>query len=160
MNSYSFFLYRGGIGMLKSYINNIENWKENFTFYVPIEVRFSETDLYGHMNNTVPFVYFEQARIDYLKSLGLMQEWLNNGETIPVVADLQCDFVKQVFFGEQLKVYAKIADMGASSMDIHYLAVNEKDEICFGGRGAMVQISAKTGKSVRWQEEQLAKLTR
>ena len=33
-----------------------------------------------------------------------MNDWLNpKGEKIPVVADLQCDYVKQVFFDEKLR---------------------------------------------------------
>ena len=100
---------------------------EDFSFSVPVTVRFSETDMYGHLNNTVTFAYFEYARIEYLKHLGHMEDWLNpNGTTIPVVADLQCDYMKQVFFDEQLSIYVKTASVGNSSMDIHYMAKNSK----------------------------------
>lgn len=146
--------------MQKDYINNFEEWKQEFSFSIPIQVRFSETDMYGHLNNTVPFVYFEQARIEFLNQLGLMQNWLENGtNNIPVVADIQCDYVKQVYFEEDLKVYVKIASVGNSSMDLHYLGVNNKAEICFTGRGSIVQMNSKTGKSVPWKEEQLAQVS-
>ena len=96
--------------MIKSYIEDLEEWQKDFTFFTPIKVRFSETDLYGHMNNTVPIVYFEQARIEFLNNLGIMEEWLDREiNNIIVIADIQCDYVKQVYFDEQLKVYVKIA---------------------------------------------------
>ncbi|WP_102691139.1 acyl-CoA thioesterase [Rummeliibacillus pycnus] len=142
--------------MQKSYINNFEEWKKEFSFYVPVQVRFSETDMYGHLNNTVPFVYFEHARIEFFNHLGLMQKWLESEtDNIPVVADIQCDYVKQVFFEEKLKVYVKIATIGNSSIDLHYLGVNEQDEVCFTGRGTVVQMNPKTGKSVPLNIDQL-----
>jgi acyl-CoA thioester hydrolase len=158
MNNYSF--STGGIWMLKSYIENIEKWREEFSFYVPIKVRFSDTDMYGHLNNTVPIVYFEQARIDFFNHLGLMEDWTDQDvNNIPVVADIQCDYLKQVYFNEPLKVYAKIAKIGSSSVDLHYLGVDHLEQICFTGRGTIVQINQNNGKSASWTEKQLEKLS-
>lgn len=131
--------------MKAQYVGDYAEWRKGFTFQTEIRVRFSETDMYGHMNNTVPFVYFEQARIDYLNSLGVFDPE-NAKSSILVVADLQCDFVKQVFFGETLRVMVKTASVGTSSMDLHYLALNEKDEAVFVGRGTLVLLDAATGK--------------
>ncbi|MCM3637230.1 acyl-CoA thioesterase [Sporosarcina luteola] len=138
-----------------AYIEDMKQWMEEFTFSVPVSVRFSETDMYGHLNNTVTFAYFEYARIEYLKHVGHMVDWLDpNGTTIPVVADLQCDYMKQVFFDEQLSIYVKAASIGNSSVDIHYLARNAKGEIVFTGRGTIVQIDRTTGKAVPWKDDQ------
>ncbi|WP_369678806.1 acyl-CoA thioesterase [Planococcus faecalis] len=35
----------------------------------PVQVRFSETDMFGHVNNTVPIAYFEFARIEFMKEM-------------------------------------------------------------------------------------------
>ncbi|WP_174729714.1 acyl-CoA thioesterase [Mesobacillus harenae] len=137
-----------------NYIDEIVGWEEEFTFYHPVSVRFSETDMFGHLNNTVPFVYFEEARIEYFKSLGFMQTWLQpENETIPVVADLQCDFLKQVFFGANLKIYVKANTIGNSSVDIHYMGKGNDGKIYFTGRGTVVQMSKRTGKGFPWTDE-------
>ncbi|TFD92451.1 thioesterase family protein [Jeotgalibacillus sp. R-1-5s-1] len=142
-----------------SYIEDFEAWQKEFTFSYPVKVRFSETDLFGHLNNTVPFVYFEQARIEYLKSLGFMQDWVNpSNETIPVVANLQCDYLKQVFFDEDINVFVKANSVGNSSVDIHYLGLNRKNVPVFVGRGTMVQISKTTGKGVAWTDSEKEQL--
>ena len=80
--------------------------------------------MYGHMNNTISFTYFEQARIDYFRHLGILMPSVGEEDvkSIPIVADLQCDYVKQVFFDDVLRIYTKVAQVGNSSMDIHYLA--------------------------------------
>jgi acyl-CoA thioester hydrolase len=137
-----------------SYIENIEEWKRGFLFYHEVKVRFSETDMFGHLNNTIPFTYFEDARVEYFKSKGFMQEWVNiKHHSMPVVADLQCDFLKQVYFDEVIKVYVKVQSVGRSSVDIHYMGVNNKEDICFTGRGTIVQISKQTGKGLSWSDE-------
>jgi acyl-CoA thioester hydrolase len=137
-----------------SYIHNLNDWKESFTFSFPVKVRFSETDLFGHLNNTVPFTYFEMARIEFFKSLGFMQDWVKpDHETIPVVADLQCDFLQQVFFDETIHIYVKANKVGNSSVDIHYMGKKESGDICLTGRGTMVQISKKTGRPIPWTSE-------
>lgn len=145
--------------MKANYIKDFKKWKEEFHFSAPVQVRFSETDMFGHVNNTVPIAYFEFARIEYMKELGLMQRWLKGSDLFPVVADMQVDYVRQVFFDEKLAIFVKVASVGNSSIDIHYWAVNEKGETCFTGRGAMVQISKKTGKGYPWNEEERELLT-
>lgn len=154
---------RGMAKMKANYIGDFQEWTKEFEFYIEIRVRFSETDMYGHMNNTVSFTYFEQARIDYFRHLGVLMPSAmdENIEGIPIVADLQCDYVKQVFFDDVLRIYTKVATVGNSSMDIHYLAKNQHDEVCFTGRGTVVQMNPRTGKSVPLSEEtktQLASL--
>jgi acyl-CoA thioester hydrolase len=69
-----------------------------------------------------------------------------------VVADIQVDYVKQVFFDEMLQVFVKVASVGNSSIDVHYWIVNGDGETCYTGRGAMVQISRETGKGHPWTE--------
>ncbi|MCS1391177.1 acyl-CoA thioesterase [Lysinibacillus boronitolerans] len=146
--------------MKANYIDNFQEWEKGFSFFSEVRVRFSETDMYGHMNNTISFTYFEQARIDYFRHLGILMPSVGEEDvkSIPIVADLQCDYVKQVFFDDVLRIYTKVAQVGNSSMDIHYLAKNQKDEICFTGRGTIVQMDPRTGKSVPISEEEKTKL--
>lgn len=136
------------------YIDSISSWEKEFDFYHPVKVRFSETDMFGHLNNTIPFAYFEEARIEFFKSKGLMQGWLKpTNETIPVVANLQCDFLQQVFFDENLKIYVKAHKLGTSSVDLHYMGKREDRDVCFVGRGTIVQMSKTTGKGIPWTDE-------
>ncbi len=143
-----------------SFIENFnDEYKNSFTFSHQIKIRFSETDMFGHMNNTAPFTYFEEGRIEFFKSNGLMQKWLKpQGETIPVVADLQCEYLHQTYFDESITLNVKINRVGTSSVDLHYLALNELGESLFVGRGVIVQISKHTGKSVPWTEGEKALL--
>ncbi|MBA2873709.1 acyl-CoA thioesterase [Thermaerobacillus caldiproteolyticus] len=141
------------------YIGNMEEWQQSFTFFHRIKVRFCETDMFGHLNNTVPFIYFEEVRTEFLKRIGFMGQWTSaQSEEIPVVADLKCDFLQQVFFNDELYVYVKVHQIGRSSVDFHYMAKRDNKEIVFVGRGALVQINKRTGRSVPWNEEMRQRL--
>ena len=141
--------------MKANYIEDFESWASEFKFSVPLTVRFSEIDMYGIVNNAVVISYFELARIEYLKHIGLMNDWLNpSGERVPVVADVQCDYLKQIKYDEKLNIYVKANSVGNSSVDIHYLARNEQGEAAFVGRGTLVQIGRTTGKGIPWTSKE------
>jgi acyl-CoA thioester hydrolase len=135
------------------YIEDLNEWKEGFKYRYPVRVRFSETDAFGHLNNTVSFVYFELGRINFFKDSGMTGEWFSSdGKTIPVTGDLHCDYFKQVFFDEELDVCVKVAEIGTTSVDLHYMIVNKNDDICMTGRGKIVQVSRDSGKPQPWSE--------
>lgn len=141
---------------IPNYIENFDKWKEEFNFSIDIKIRFSETDMFGHVNNVSPFIYFEEARIAYLESIqkGSHEE----NDSIPIVADLQCDYFNQIYFGNTLKLFVKVDSVGKSSLDIHYMALNEKGTLCLTGRGTMVNFNPLTNKSVPINDEMKLKL--
>jgi len=144
---------------LPSYIKNLEEWKSDFKYFYPVSVRFSETDAFGHLNNTTAFVYFEHARIQFFKETGLMEQWMSRlGVNIPVTADLQCEYMNQVFFDDALEIGVKVAEIGKTSVEIQYLVLNGKQQLCMTGRGRIVQISKKTGRPTVWDEQALSAL--
>jgi acyl-CoA thioester hydrolase len=145
---------KGGFIMRATYIQDVTEWMAGFSFSTKVQVRFSETDMYGHVNNTKVFAYFEYARIEYFKALGFDFASQSGEKNMLVVADIQCDYLKEVFFDEMLTIYVKTASLGTSSMDLHYLVKNEKEEVCYTGRGTLVQLNYETGKGVPLLEEQ------
>ncbi|WP_099158691.1 acyl-CoA thioesterase [Virgibacillus ndiopensis] len=139
------------------YIEDMEKWRSGFTFFTPIKVRFSETDMFGHVNNVSSFIYFEEARIEFLKSVGLFDD-ANSKNGIPIVADLQCDYHKQIFFEDDLRLFVKVSHVGNSSFDLHYMALNQNEDMCLTGRGRIVYIHPETGNSVPLSETMKEKL--
>ncbi|MBD8032222.1 MULTISPECIES: acyl-CoA thioesterase [Solibacillus] len=140
--------------MRATYIQDVKEWVSGFSFSTKVRIRFSETDMFGHVNNTKVFAYFEYARIEYFKAMGFNFTGETEGQNMFVVADIQCDYLKEVFFDEELTIFVKTASIGTSSLDLHYMVKNEKDEVCYTGRGTLVQLNHNTGKGVPLLEEQ------
>ena len=143
------------------YIKNWNEWREGFSFHTEVKIRFSETDAFGHVNNTNAFVYFEVARLEYLESLGLREDLKEtDSKYMCVVADMHCNYLKQITYGDILTIYTKIVRIGRTSIDIHYVAENQLGEACLTARGAIVQINRANGKSAAWSEKQRTILRR
>jgi acyl-CoA thioester hydrolase len=135
------------------YIDDVNTWRAGFEFFCPIKVRFGETDMFGHLNNANAFVYFEEARVEFFKHIGLGEEWLYNEKVSNVVANIQCDYLRQVYFDEKLRVYVKIHRIGGASFDLHYMVLNEDNEISLTGKNTVVQMDRETGRSLPLSDE-------
>ena len=91
----------------------------DYRFYHPIEVRYGDLDPQGHLNNAKYLTYMEQARISYVKHLGL---W-NSASFMDVgiiLADIHITFLAAVQFGQPVRVGVRVSRLGNKSMDMHY----------------------------------------
>ncbi|MFD1414041.1 acyl-CoA thioesterase [Oceanobacillus jeddahense] len=139
-----------------SYIEDFSEWEKGFSFYIPVSVRFSETDMYGHVNNVSPFIYFEEARIAYLNHIGFLSKNMRQKDGI-IVADLQCNYLKELYFGDDIHVYVKTASVGNTSFDIHYKVMKE-EEVILTARGRLVYIDTEKKAPKRLSEDLKRKL--
>ena len=87
------------------------------TFSTPIELRFSDLDLYGHVNSVLYFTYLETARVklfsDFFKEL-------TDKHIFTLVARAECDYKLPILFGDELIVAVTVARIGTSSFDLDY----------------------------------------
>lgn len=136
---------------------DLKTWLKSFRFFIPIQVRFSDTDMLGHINNVSYFSYFEYGRLAYIKELNLADQWFtphNNQKYTWVVAHQECQYLSQVYYGKDIRLGVRTSRIGNSSMDIEYVIYLPEDQtIASIGRSTMVQIEIKTGKSSPLSEE-------
>ncbi len=91
-----------------------------FAFSHPIEIRYGDLDPQGHVNNAVYLTYFEQARIHYIKNLGLWP----SGDFIDIgiiLADAHITFRAAALFGQRVQVKAGVTRLGNKSLTMEYL---------------------------------------
>jgi len=90
-----------------------------FRFYHPIEVRYGDLDPQGHLNNAKYMTYMEQARIHYVKHLGLWEggSFLSIGF---ILAEVQITFKAPVTFGQPVQVGVRVTRLGNKSLDMVY----------------------------------------
>lgn len=91
-----------------------------FKFYHPIEVRYGDLDPQGHLNNAKYLTYMEQARINYIKHLGLWEggSFLDIGI---ILAKVEITFHAPVLFGQQVHVGMRTTRLGTKSMEMAYI---------------------------------------
>ena len=90
-----------------------------FHYYKSIEVRFSDLDSLGHVNNARYLTYMEQARIGYFQHLGLW--WMRPRPALGfILADAQITFRRPILLEHKIKVCVHIPRLGNKSFPMHY----------------------------------------
>jgi acyl-CoA thioester hydrolase len=112
-----------------------------------IPVRWGDMDFYGHVNNTVYFRYFEQARVEWIEQMDFRVD-PGQGEG-PVVINASCTFLIPVNYPATVIVKVFAGEPGRSSVMTWYELYVEGDERLFAeGAAKVVWMNMGTGKSV------------
>lgn len=103
-----------------------------FRFATAIRVRWSDCDAFGHVNNASFLSYFEEARIDYWKTV--VPDVPFTGMAIVHTA---VDFRGQAFPGDQLTIRVAVTELKRTSFWAAYEVVRG-DIVVATGRSAQV----------------------
>ena len=97
-----------------------------FNIWVPIQTRFCDTDLMGHINNVSYIAYLETARVAYMEKLREVS--LKSNILAPfsfILAEIRCTYKSQGFFGEKLEVGLKIREIRKKSFIYEYVIIEK-----------------------------------
>jgi acyl-CoA thioester hydrolase len=97
---------------------------EDFPAVATQPVQWGDQDLFGHVNNTVYFRWFETSRVEYWYKSGLhdLMDPIGLG---PILASVKCDYKKQIRYPDTIKVAARIEKMGHSSVTLKHVVYSE-----------------------------------
>ncbi|KON79447.1 acyl-CoA thioesterase [Azoarcus sp. PA01] len=112
-----------------------------------IPVRWGDLDRYGHLNNTLYFRYFEQARIEWIEQKDFRVDPAEVEGVVIVHAD--CTFLIPVNYPATAIVKVFAGEPGRSSVMNWYELYVEGDERLFAtGSAKLVWVDNRTGKSL------------
>ncbi|WP_248582538.1 thioesterase family protein [Nocardioides sp. InS609-2] len=132
---------------------------EDTRAHFPLYVRFSDVDVYGHVNNVKYFEYFQESRIQMLSGLtpGLGHEHETLGV---VVAQTDVDYRVPILFREEpYDVWAHVSHVGNKSFTIES-EIRDGDTLLSRARVVVVVFDAQTQRSTEPSAEYRARLTR
>jgi acyl-CoA thioester hydrolase len=115
---------------------------EALVHVTPVQVRFGDTDRFGHINNASFATYAEIARIELITSLG---EALGG----MILAHMAIDFRRQLHVGDALVVWTRVARIGRSSITMRQALVRPaRPEIGHGPSRAVPLAEAPVGDRI------------
>ncbi len=107
-------------------------------FTTTFPMRWSDMDALGHVNNSVYFLYMEQARIAWFQQLNLGDIHSQATEG-PILANASCTFLKPIVYPNTLKVNIWTDTPGRTSVHTHYhIGVEGKAEDYARGEATIV----------------------
>lgn len=87
--------------------------QEQFKSTLPIQIRFNDIDAIGHINNNIYLSYFDLGKNAYFEALkGYAINWLDGAI---VLAHIEMDFLKPIFYRRKVVVDSKIVRLGEKS---------------------------------------------
>ncbi|NYT81886.1 acyl-CoA thioesterase [Alcaligenaceae bacterium] len=121
-----------------------------------IPVRWGDLDAMDHVNNTVYFRYFEEARVQMLAAAGIF----NAAGRGSVLAQASCDFLKPVLYPATVVVRQGLVRIGRSSLEVEVTLELEGEPGVVYARGRYVMVGSDkgTGKSMPWTEAEARRL--
>jgi len=114
-------------------------------FAADIEVRFSDLDAYGHVNNATFFTYLEVARTKLFRAE--FAEMMRNGLLFLVVR-AECDYKRPIELTDQVVVEMEMRNFGRSSFEIGYRLHDGKDTLFASAATVMVCFDRREARTV------------
>lgn len=84
------------------------------------DLAWGEQDALGHVNNTVFFRFFENARVAHFLRVGIEFPKAGEAGQGPILASAHCDFLRPLTFPDRIRVEAGVSRIGSSSFTHSY----------------------------------------
>ena len=116
-----------------------------FHFSTEVRVRLPETDAFGIVFHGYFFTYFDVARMDYLRNLGILDGLSPARGTTNVIAHASADFRSPARFDDPLIVQARIAAFGRTSFTFEFRVMHKSENrLVAEGRTVHVVLDPET----------------
>lgn len=88
---------------------------------MPAQLRFSDVDQFGHVNNSVYFALYDLAKTTYVNDVfGRTTDW---HRWAMVVANINANFLLPIYFNEQINIETATVELGHKSFTLLQRAV-------------------------------------
>ena len=119
---------------------------------VKIQIRFSDIDVIGHVNNATYLSYFEYTRMYYFeKLLGLKWNWDEQG--ILLVRN-EVEYLKPILLNDKPIVEMYIGNIGNKSFTFHY-EIRVNNQIYTKALSKLVCYNSRESKSILIPEKMI-----
>lgn len=120
--------------------------RQNYAFLFPIQTRWADNDMYGHVNNVTYYSYFDTAANALLILHAGFQ--LKDSPIIGLVVDSTCSFLQELSYPEIIEVGVAISKIGNSSLRYDLAIFKQgQDQAAAQGHFVHVFVDRQTRKS-------------
>src|SRR3954453_17916895 len=121
---------------------------DGFTFSVPVRVRFADTDAQGVAHNSAYLVWFEVARVEYLRAFAGGYQALREQGVEALVLESFCRYRIPARFDDELVVHTRCVGPRGARFRYEY-AIVRGDELVADGHTGHACVDATTFRPTR-----------
>lgn len=128
----------------------------DFPIVIHQPVIWNDMDAYQHVNNTVYFRYFEDARMAFFEKTRV-SEFKELHGIGPILASTRCDYRLPLTYPDQLHIGARVVEIAEKKFVMQYRVVSEKfNAIAAEGEGLIVYYDYQQARSCKIPDEILS----
>jgi acyl-CoA thioester hydrolase len=105
---------------------------DGYSFSTPVRVRFADTDAQGIAHNSAYLVWFEVARVEYLRAYAGGYQALRDHGVEAIVLESHCRYRIPVRFDDELVVNTRCVGLRGARFRYEY-AITRRDEVVADG---------------------------
>ncbi|MBN2214348.1 MAG: acyl-CoA thioesterase [Bacteroidales bacterium] len=128
-----------------------------YIYETQIRVRYNETDRMGYLHHSIYAAYFEIARTEMMRNLGITYRDLEDSGIILPVYELNISFRQPAFYDDELTVKSILTMIPVIRLIIKYEVFNHDRQILCTATSTNVFVNALNRKPVRAPETVLEK---
>jgi len=113
---------------------------------IQLRVRYSETDQMSYVYYGNYAQYFEVARVEALRSLGISYREMEEDGVLLPVSEYKIKFIKPGFYDELLTIKTSIIKLPSVRIIFQYETFNEKNELLNTAETILVFVNRETMK--------------
>ncbi|MGV8026098.1 MAG: acyl-CoA thioesterase [Anaerolineaceae bacterium] len=97
-----------------------------FRFFYPVQIRYADLDAQWHVNNAHFLTILEQARLSYIRQLGLWdgKSFLDLGV---IIADIHIAYKAPIALEDEIQVAIRVSHIGNKSITMENEILDSKD---------------------------------
>ncbi|TAF74392.1 MAG: acyl-CoA thioesterase [Bacteroidetes bacterium] len=115
-----------------------------FSTEIQIRVRYAETDQMGYVYYGNYATYFEVARVESLRNLGMSYKALEESGIMLPVLEYKCKYLKPAKYDDLLRIKVVIKSIPTVRIYFEYEVYNDANELLSVADTTLVFINAKT----------------
>lgn len=100
--------------------------RDAYPHILPIQTRWMDNDIYGHVNNVTYYSYFDTVVNSYLIDAGGLD--IHDGTVVGFAVETTCRFFKPVAFPERLAAGLRVGKLGNSSVRYEIAIFKDGDD--------------------------------
>lgn len=94
-----------------------------FNHYMPLQIRFNDIDMVGHVNNSVYLTFFDMGKTRYF--MDVWPEPLDWSGISLVIVNVNCDFLEPTYFTDKAHVYTRTVAISEHTVKIEQRIVDD-----------------------------------
>jgi acyl-CoA thioester hydrolase len=109
-----------------------------------VQTRWSDNDIYGHVNNVTYYSYFDSVMNRYLIDSGALD--IQNGNVVGFVVESNCKFLSPLAYPDTVTAGLRVGKLGNSSVRYELALWDQVGKLCAEGYMVHVFVDRQTNR--------------